>query len=171
MPFDALAVANYFLDKAEEEGRSLTHMQLQKLVYIAHGWHLAITGEPLIYERVEAWPYGPVIPNLYQQFKQFGSGPVTERAMTVDLENWEPVPYSLARDGMGQGTADVLAAVWRGYGRHSGLELSSLTHQSGTPWDQTVAANPSPRNRVIPPDLIRAHYVGLAAERRKQRAG
>jgi uncharacterized phage-associated protein len=173
MPFDVLAVSNYFLDQAEREGRSLTHMQLQKLVYIAHGWHLAITGGPLIYERVEAWPYGPVIPDLYHQLKQFGSGPVSERAMTVDLEDWVPVPYSLERDGVSPETVDILDHVWREYGRYSGIELSSLTHQPGTPWDRLSrqSADGPARGRVIPDDMIRKYYVDLVAERRGQRVG
>ena len=67
MTYDVRAVANFFLDQAQEEGQKLDHMKLQKLAYIAHGWHLAITGEPLFHERVEAWPYGPVIPDLYHE--------------------------------------------------------------------------------------------------------
>ena len=173
MPHDVLAVANYFLDRAGRAGRSLTHMQLQKLVYIAHGWHLAITGQPLIYERVEAWPYGPVIPDLYQQFKDFGSRPVTEPAMTVDLDTWEPVPYSLERDGLDPTTKEVLDRVWETHGRYTGVELSSITHQPGTPWDQIARTEVGgrPRGRVMPTETIREYYNHLAAERRKQRAG
>ena len=47
-------------------------MKVQKLVYFAHGWHLGITKKPLINEQVEAWPYGAVIPSLYDYLKQWG---------------------------------------------------------------------------------------------------
>ena len=36
----AKAVANYFLEKAEQEGKPITPLQIQKLVYIAYGWYL-----------------------------------------------------------------------------------------------------------------------------------
>ena len=52
-------------------------MHLQKLVYLAHGWTLAVTGDPLVEDRFEAWDYGPVIRKLYDALRSFGSGPIT----------------------------------------------------------------------------------------------
>ena len=75
-PYRACAIANYFLERAERE--PITQMKVQKLVYFAHGWHLGITQKPLINEQVEAWPYGPVIPSLYQDLKRWGADPITE---------------------------------------------------------------------------------------------
>ena len=56
-PYNALVVANYFIDKAKAEGVSLTPMKLQKLIYMAHGWHLALYDKPLIDEQFQAWDY------------------------------------------------------------------------------------------------------------------
>lgn len=78
------AVANYFLDKAREDGVDLSPMKLQKLIYFAHGWHLAIYGEPLIDESVEAWAWGPVISSIYHDFKKYGRDPITSPAVVVD---------------------------------------------------------------------------------------
>jgi uncharacterized phage-associated protein len=47
---------------------------------------LAINKEPLIDERVEAWNYGPVIPSLYHEFKNFGSGAITLPATDFHFE-------------------------------------------------------------------------------------
>ena len=57
MPYDAKSIANFFIDRAKESGETLTQMKLHKLIYYAHGWHLALTGEPLIDEPVQAWNY------------------------------------------------------------------------------------------------------------------
>ena len=57
VPYNAIAVANYFIDKAKADGVPLTHMKLQKLIYFAHGWHLALYGEPLIDEEIQAWEF------------------------------------------------------------------------------------------------------------------
>src|ERR1700738_3701746 len=81
--YDARAVANYFLERAKAEGIPITPMAIQKLVYFAHGWMLAVYGRPLINQRIEAWEYGPVIRDLYQQFKRFGDLPISEPANFV----------------------------------------------------------------------------------------
>ena len=59
-------IANEFIRRAAAEKRALTQMQLQKLVYIAHGWNLAINGEKLTHDDPQAWDYGPVYRDLWE---------------------------------------------------------------------------------------------------------
>lgn len=125
MAYAPATIANYFFDKASAEGRALTPMQLIKLVYIAHGWHLGYFGQPLINEEVEAWKFGPVIGSLYRQLKHYGSGAVTQRIRTVSP------PWTVQFDPNVQ---RLLDHVWNAYKGYSGLQLSTLTHQQGTPW-------------------------------------
>lgn len=66
------AVANYFIQKSFDTGIGLTPMKLLKLVYIAHGWHRGYFSENLINDAVQAWRYGPVIPDLYRKVKGYG---------------------------------------------------------------------------------------------------
>jgi hypothetical protein len=73
-----LEVANEILRIAWAQGRTVSNMKLQKLVYIAHGWSLAILGKPLFYEPIYAWTYGPVVPRLYNALIKYGAGEVTE---------------------------------------------------------------------------------------------
>ena len=55
-------------------GWSISNLRLQKLLYIAHMYHLWRTkGEPLIDGSFEAWDYGPVQPVLYHKAKIFGA--------------------------------------------------------------------------------------------------
>ena len=68
-----LVVANYFVVRAAENDKMLDIIQLVKLVYLAHGWCLGITGKPLLSSQVEAWRYGPVIPEVYYAFRQQGT--------------------------------------------------------------------------------------------------
>jgi len=60
----------------EKSGWSLTNLELQKLIYLAHMFHLGQHGEPLIKEHFEAWDYGPVQPDLYHHIKVYGSSKV-----------------------------------------------------------------------------------------------
>ncbi len=160
----AAAVANAVLQMADAEGRALTHMQLQKLVYITHGWHLAVTARPLISETVEAWKYGPVIPELYELLKQFGREPVTAPLAWWDYEagaRRTTVPR------FPKESQEVIDRVWGAYKHLNGLQLSTLTHQKGTPWYVTAGELPEHKRRglVIPERLIQEHYVEIGRRR------
>lgn len=60
----------------ERSGWSVSNLELQKLLYIAHMFYLGHHEEPLIRGHFEAWNYGPVQPTLYHRAKIFGSSPV-----------------------------------------------------------------------------------------------
>jgi uncharacterized phage-associated protein len=60
-------------------------MQLQKLVYIAHGWNLAINGTPLTSDIPAAWDYGPVYRDLFEALRAYGSNPVTQEIRAGDF--------------------------------------------------------------------------------------
>ena len=74
MTYSAMAVANAFIKRSkEEEITNLTPMKLQRLMYYAQSWHLAIKGEPLFDDFFARWPSGPVIPSLYHAFKYYSN--------------------------------------------------------------------------------------------------
>ncbi|MGA0540298.1 Panacea domain-containing protein, partial [Neotabrizicola sp. VNH66] len=94
MTYDARQVANWFVTSAQREGRTLSIMSLLKLTYIAHGWHLETQNEPLFGNRIEAWQYGPVIPDVYNDFRRQGVA-VTGTVNTVPKCAFDPVDESL----------------------------------------------------------------------------
>src|SRR5947209_4090298 len=116
MAYDARSVANEFLKIAQHGGRVLTNMQLQKLVYIAHGYALAILHKPLIKQSVEAWRYGPVVPDLYHALRQYGAGFVTG-----------PIAL-ISREQLSETDCTLVATVEAAYGRFTGPQLSTMTH-------------------------------------------
>ena len=73
-PLFPVLVADYFIANARGP---LTPLQVIKMVYIAHGYSLAILGEPLVEEAVEAWRYGPVLPSVYYAAKRYGGDGIT----------------------------------------------------------------------------------------------
>jgi uncharacterized phage-associated protein len=163
MPYDSKAIANYFLDCAGRSGKKLDPMQVQKLVYFAHGWHLAACETPLIDEMVEAWRYGPVIPSLYHEFKRFGKNPITKKAShlrVIDEGRWEFVfiEPSIGDEHETATTRRFLDLIWNVYGKLSGIQLSNLTHQPGSPWHTTWQQAQGRKNVDIPDELIGTYF-------------
>jgi len=113
------AVTEYFLFLAEKCKRKLTNKKLQKLLYYAQAWSLALTGQTIFNEPIEAWIHGPVVPSIYRRFKKYGFG-LIEDAGSEDL-------LSL------KGIKSVLDEVWRVYGKYDAGYLELLTH-SEDPW-------------------------------------
>jgi len=174
--YDALAIANYFLDLAKADGKRLDPMQVQKLVYFAHGWNLAIKNEPLVSERVQAWRYGPVIPSVYHAFKKYGNGTIEGNAAECQLpqESWftqgwsTEIPFSIRDNGdeqKNQFTERLLERVWRAYGGFSGIQLSNITHEPGSPWDKAWnGSGGGLRSSVIGDDVIREYFMNQSRE-------
>ena len=153
--FPPLAIANAALDEATAQGKQLTIMQLLKLVYIAHGWSLALLSAPLVSEEPEAWQHGPVFPAVYRAFRKFGSGAITAKATNGFGQVVEAALSTEQRD--------VVRSVVESYGRMHAFSLSNITHQAGSPWASTYRPGMSAR---IPNGVIAAHYQQLAHERR-----
>lgn len=140
-------VAKYLLWLARQANDPLTPMQLLKLVYLCHGWMLGLHGRPLITEPIEAWAYGPVVPSVYQAYKKYGSGSISE------CPEIEP-------QGFDGDERKVMAQVFAGYGKYSGIQLSQLTHQQNSPWSLTFQLPGV--NNIISNDLIENHYRKLS---------
>ena len=132
-------------------------MKLLKLVYIAHGWYLGYKGERLIYDPVCAWPYGPVIPELYFQINRYGGNPITAR-ITLGLGSPNEPRFNLD-----DATTGFLDTILKHYNKYSAFGLSALTHQKGTPWHQVTknySSEELKKNRSIriPTEMIRDYY-------------
>lgn len=162
----SLAIANYFIQKSIDDCLPVTPMKLLKLAYISHGWHLGLTGKPLISDSIQAWKYGPVINNIYQYFKKYGDSAVTEKAY-FQTSTGAFSPYSLNDLNLNH----FLDKIWEVYKNFSGLELSALTHQQNTPWDiiWNQFEGSTFQGALIPNNIIESHYKDLAnANRAKQ---
>lgn len=152
-------VANSFLVRGQNASvNDITPMKIQKLVYMLHGWNLAVTGQPVIGEQFEAWPHGPVNSTIYHQFKANKSRPIREYAKDID-----PVTGNEVATYVGVNDAqfyNVFDRVWNKYSGLTGGQLSDLTHAEGTPWSFSRING----FQYIPNDLIRQHFVELSKQ-------
>src|ERR1700735_720713 len=87
-PTSAAGAANEFLELGRHEKGCPPNdqMKLQKLLFYAHAWYLALFGKPLFDEGFEAWPWGPVVRDVYFQTKDFGRSEVTEPLSRLHLK-------------------------------------------------------------------------------------
>ena len=164
--YSAIAIANEFLDLAEKEGDNVDPLKLQKIVYICHGRYLGFYGYPLIKERVEAWEWGPVIPEIYHQFKKFGRNPISEKGVIVDessifdaLDEISDKIDFIQPEIDSEREREFVKRIWNKYKKYTGIQLSNSTHQDGTPWAKAKSKN----QNIITDEEIKGYYEGLLA--------
>ena len=158
-PARAMSVANWFIRRSQEDSQhpNCDPMKLNKIAYYAHGWHLGITGLELFPEDVEAWPHGPVVRDLYVEFKEFGRHPINRLGNRLELKNGLPAFVIPEHDGS---LDSFFEQIWNVYGGKTGIQLSNMTHREGEPWtivaeqyDYDLSEKPT-----IPNDIIRAAF-------------
>src|SRR5438105_11544552 len=134
-PLDARAVANFILDLAEGEKRSISNLVLQKLVYFAHGRFLTTTGQPLVAGEFEAWQFGPVHPHIYNAFKDHGSAPIRSRAQIVNPVTSQRRPLPPITDSAAR---EIIEDVYRSLRTRAPASLVTIAHAKNSPWDFIV---------------------------------
>jgi uncharacterized phage-associated protein len=76
--YDAFDVAEYVLEFCEKElSNPITNEQLQKILYYIQGEYIALYGEAIFENIIEAWDIGPVIPDIYCKYYDYLSAPIT----------------------------------------------------------------------------------------------
>lgn len=169
-PYSAKAIANYFLDHRKKFKRKgpITQMKLHKLVYFAHGWHLALKDKPLIDETLQAWDYGPVVPSLYHEFKHFRGKDITEPAMDLlPIQGSKFKVFVPTVEPDDQYTRDLLDRIIEVYGKFTALQLSAMTHEPSSPWSVAREKNPGVNFVGITNEDLRKYFRAKAARKEK----
>lgn len=157
MARDVRQIGNAILDAATRDGVTLSNLALNKIIYFAHAWYLALYSKPLVDSHFEAWQYGPVHPQIYHQLKRYSDQPIASRLTRIDLETGRDIPVEVE---LSDEEADHITKITRFYGVRSAAWLVDATHEPGAPWDQVWSAaerTPCP-GMIIPDELTERFY-------------
>jgi uncharacterized phage-associated protein len=147
-PMTAPDVAKYFIALVDEDaGDSISNLKLQKLLYYAQGFHLAIYDKPLFVEAIKAWDHGPVVPQVWHLYKQHG-------ANAIPKEEIDPEGYDAE-------VRELLDDVHSVYGQFSASKLRSMTHNE-PPWRDT------PSGEAISHDAMKQFFKTLVVDEETQ---
>lgn len=136
-------IAEGLINLSHDKQSPVSNLKLQKLVYYSQAWHLAMYGIALFDEEIEAWVHGPVVPRVFQRYRDFRWGNLPRNGGTV--------PQELRRH---------LEEVWDAYGASSAYELERLTH-SEDPWKHARAglAPDESSHNIITKEAMREYYA------------
>lgn len=121
--YKVLDIAHKILNKATltEYEEPISNLKLQKLLYYMQGYHLAYFDSPLFDDEIEAWMYGPVVPSVYQHFKNHENNGIkySKEVTTLSLQEEK-----------------LFEEVYNVYNSYFAIGLMNLTHAE-TPWKTT----------------------------------
>jgi uncharacterized phage-associated protein len=124
-----------------ERQNPIDPMKLQKLLYLAAGHYLVLTGESMFTEPIEAWVHGPVVHAVYKTYEAEGLAIAAPQGGD-----------SSSLSEIMSGCVDSALEHWGGM---TGWGLRDLTHENG-PW--RVFFKPEQRRTPIPNEAIRAWF-------------
>lgn len=142
MTYNALDVAKYIIDHEAQSKRAVSNLRLQKLLYFVQAQFVMNSkdGRPCFTQRMEAWDFGPVVPEVYRKYKYYGS------AM---------IPYGIPEQtAISTSDGKLIDDILNHCAKYSTSELVEITHAQ-TPWKRAYRNGFS---NEITPDAIRAYF-------------
>ena len=137
-----LHIANKIIARIDtERGEFISNLKLQKLLYYMQGYFIAVFGDKLFENEIEAWQYGPVVREMYNHFKSNGAAPISLE------QNAEIAQLSDAEESL-------FDEIYKEYSQFSAIKLMEMTHEE-LPWKKTFNEE---AQGIIPIDLLRKYF-------------
>ncbi len=121
---DIVICSYYVVSFFNHNGKKLTNLQLQKLMYFLEAFYMIATDDDELYDDdFYAWAYGPVSKKLYNRYKEFGN-----------------LPIELGIDEINQGKINCKSIskyvdfLYTLFSELSASDLVTLTHSVNSPW-------------------------------------
>lgn len=130
--YDVRGICNFMLDIAEQKGRKITNLHLNKVIYFSHADFLVHCGRPLISSKIEAWQYGPVIREVYGYFKKFGRKEISGR---ISQYNFKEGKEEIVRAQNISRDANFVESLFDYYSCIPTSVLVDISHARGGAWD------------------------------------
>lgn len=96
--YTAMDVANYIVNYANNtlKASNLTPIKLQKILYYVYVNCLVKQDTKLFNQSIEKWKFGPVVSDVYHNFKMFGTSHIDSTISTFEVDNLENGGFSVS---------------------------------------------------------------------------
>ena len=138
--YTAVELSKYIVSKCVSDEHPISNLQLQKILYYIQKDYIK-RNELAFADEIEAWQFGPVVPNSYYYFCGFGAMPIIMNCYQ-EMEI-EPCDKNII---------DLIVNKKRFL---NPWDMVEETHKPNGAWDK-IYRNGLGNHQVIPNDLIRA---------------
>lgn len=138
MSYKVLDVCRHVINYSNEHDYGVSNLKLQKVLYFIQAYFLTKKKDhtPCFDGKIEAWDFGPVVPEAYLEYKQYGSGdiPTIESFIMFDKDNvWNSKRVKFEDTTISDDDKSIIDKIIDKFADYSATDLVSLT-QKQLPW-------------------------------------
>lgn len=161
--YNVLDVCRHIINYSNDREYGVSNLKLQKLLYFVQAAFLTETkdGEPCFNEKIEAWAFGPVVPEAYYEYRQYGSAdiPYIKSYLVYPKgEPWKAEREKYDATIIAEGDATMINEVVDMLSEYTASDLVTITH-SQAPWKNAYRKD---ENNEITIESIRDYFNGKA---------
>lgn len=131
LKYDALDIAKYIIRWCDKNNLRITNLQLQKILFFIQKESIKKRGYGIFSNRIEAWQYGPVVPDVFYEFAGFGA---MKLVLYEDLFS-EP-SY---KDTIDNNSKEIIEKILREYIHVSPWDLVAKSHVLDGAWSNSIS--------------------------------
>lgn len=130
--YNVLTIARFIINYCNENDIVISNLKLQKLLYFIQAYFLITFDKTCFRENIEAWDFGPVIPEAYHEFKQYGSGNIPKITRYI-VDSSDDCYYEEYNSTISNNDQKAIEEVIEEFKEYTATDLVKLTH-SQDPW-------------------------------------
>ena len=151
----AVDIAKYIIEYATRIGSPVSNLKLQKLLYYVQAAFLTEFNRQCFNEQILAWAYGPVIREVYDEFKIYGREdiPIQDKTQNLNFDYSKiQIVYQSDEAKLNKQEKNLIDKIVSSYAQvFNPFVLVEKTH-SEDPWKNTEIGN------EIKPEIIKEYY-------------
>lgn len=157
--YNVLDVSRYVINYSNDKDYGISNLKLQKVLYFIQAYFLISTlnNVPCFKEKIEAWNFGPVVPEAYQEYSQYGSTdiPTVVSFIALDYDNiWNSERKIFDSSIISNKHKRIINDVIDKFADYSATDLVELTHRQ-SPWKEAYVSH---KNNEITIESIRQYF-------------
>ena len=147
-------VSHYIIVYSNKKDYGVSNLKLQKLLYFVQAFFLINDCPPCFDEKIEAWDFGPVVPEIYREYKRYGGMdiPTIDYYVKFDKKNIWNTERIYYEDIISDDDKEMIRAVVDKFAHCSATFLVNLTHNQD-PWINAYVNGQ--RNEITKEDIKR----------------
>ncbi len=157
MAYKVLDVARYIINYSNTMEYGISNLKLQKLLYFVQAEFLAFTEskQPCFSEAIEAWDFGPVVREAYQEYKQYGGANIPSITEYYEVtDDWEIKKKRYDENVIDSQDRQIINQIVDGFADYSAAALVTITHGQ-KPWSDAYVEG---MNNIITTKSMREYF-------------